>query len=283
MRSFTSNSSVPFSDQAAKAFGSSRSSKSMKAEFSESARTAFHSKRSDPPASTASGPFPRAFGGERGPSRSEFSDTATAAFGGGRRHDYSDQASAAFGGAGGSHNFHQAFGKKERRPLVSDYTPPVALTPAERLVAEAKSKTTWGNSALSSAPTTVADALKSEDLFPTLGSAKGSTKATATATAATTATAAATATTETTKAPTMAEKAKLWSQKNDSLKQREAELQKKADLARAIDRRELEILQHIRLHSGRVAPPRAEEEEEEGEEYYEEPEPFQGDEEEEEY
>jgi hypothetical protein len=238
MRSFTSNSSVPFSDQASRAFGSSRPSKSPKTEFSDSARSAFHSKRSDPPPSTH---FPKAFGGDRGgPSRSEFSDTASAAFGGGRRHDYSDQASSAFGGAGGSRDFHPAFGKKERRPLVSEPPPPpVALTPAERLIAEAKGKTTWGNSALSTAPTTIADVLKSDELFPTLGATKGGAKPSAAAVAATVAP---------TKAPTLAEKAKVWSSQHEVKRQAEQNLREREALRRAIDEREVQILKSIHAH-----------------------------------
>jgi len=249
--------SIPFSDQAAKAFGSSRFSRTpatTMTEFSESARSAFHSKRceQDFPASSV---FPKAFGSGGGHSggghsgggcrsshsggipRSEFSDAAAAAFGGGRRHDYSDQAFSAFGGNGGSRgDSHPAFGKKERRPLVASTPRPVPLTPAELLLAEAKGKTPWSNSAIASTPTTIADVLKSDELFPALGSSgKGaSTKSSVSADPAK-------------KAPTMADMAKVWSSQHEIKRQAEHTLREREALRKAVDERQLQILKSIHI------------------------------------
>jgi len=276
------SSSVPRSEMAVKAFGSSTTSSSTfssrfsstpRTEFSDAARSAFHSKSSE---RTDARSFPSAFQSKTdlpatatataSAPRAEFSEAASQAFGGGRggrRANYSDQDFSAFGGTGSHSHSHSnsAFGRKERRPLVGSTLKPVPLTAAELLIAEAKSKTTWGNSALATTTTTVKDVLKNEEVFPTLGAAlsKSSKKvantivhavASVPTLATTTATAATTATTATTEShrpgpPTMAEKAKIWSAKHDEQRAREAHYQEELARQRSIDSRQIQLLRSI--------------------------------------
>ena len=257
---------LPFSDHAAKAFGSKRPDPSSipvaVSEFTDSARKAFHSNRSKVP-KEASAPFPSAFGGTARAPRTEFDESAAMAFGGGgaRRSDFDDTASYAFGGAnrsGFSERESSAFGRKERRrPIERPSLPKAPLTAAEQLVSQVGSSSSWSNSALSTAPATVSEVLKNEEVFPTLGSASGKQKpvpkkAVAVAVAPS--------------APkasglTLAEKTKVWSDQTDQQRQREAAQHEREALIRAADERQANVFRSY----AKQRP--AYEEDEEDEEY----------------
>ena len=256
---------LPFSDRAAKAFGSKRSDPSAvpeaaPSEFTDSARKAFHSNRSRAPKEEST-PFPSAFGGTARAPRTEFGESAAMAFGGGgaRRSDFDETASSAFGGgnrSGFSERESSAFGRKQRRPMERPSLPKAPLTAAEVLIAQAGAPS-WSNSALSTAPTTVMEVLKNEEVFPTLGSASGKQKpvpkkAVAVAVAP--------------NAPkasglTLAEKTKVWSDQTDQQRQREAAQHEREALIRAADERQRNV-----FHSYAKQRP-AYDEDEEDEEY----------------
>ena len=237
---------LPFSDRAAKAFGSKRSDPSAvpeaaPSEFTDSARKAFHSNRSRAPKEEST-PFPSAFGGTARAPRTEFGESAAMAFGGGgaRQSDFDETASSAFGGGSRSgfsgERESSAFGRKQRRPMERPSLPKAPLTAAEVLIAQAGAPS-WSNSALSTAPTTVLEVLKNEEVFPTLGSASGKQKpvpkkAVAVAVAPS--------------APkasglTLAEKTKVWSDQTDQQRQREAAQHEREALIRAADERQANV------------------------------------------
>jgi hypothetical protein len=116
--------------------------------------------------------------------------------------------------------------------------PKAPLTAAEQLVSQASSASSWSNSALSTAPTTVLEVLKNEEVFPTLGSAGGKKKPVPTKTAVATAKASV--------APqstglTLAEKTKVWSDQTDQQREREAKNREREALIRAADQRQANV------------------------------------------
>jgi hypothetical protein len=246
---------LPFSDRAAKAFGSKRSDPSIpdtpSNEFTDSARLAFHSNRSKGPQEVAT-PFPSAFGGTARSPRTEFGESAAMAFGGGgaRRSDFDDTASSAFGGGGNRSGFSgeresSAFGRKQRRPMERPSLPKAPLTAAEQLVSQAGAPS-WSNSALSTAPVTVSDVLKNETVFPTLGSASGKKKPVTTKEVATKAVVAVAIPPST--GLTLAEKTKVWSAQTDQQREREAAHREREALIRAADERQANVFRSYAKH-----------------------------------
>ena len=98
-----------------------------------------------------------------------------------------------------------------------------------------------GTSAIASTPATIADVLKSDALFPALGSSGkvGSTKPSASVASV------ASVASATPARPSMAAMAKAWSTQHDTKQQRERALREQEDLRRAADEHQLEILKSI--------------------------------------
>jgi hypothetical protein len=127
--------------------------------------------------------------------------------------------------------------------------PKAPLTAAEQLVSQASSASSWSNSALSTAPTTVLEVLKNEEVFPTLGSAGGKKKPVPTkATVATVATAATASVAPPSTGLTLAEKTKVWSDQTDQQREREAKNREREALIRAADQRQANVFRSYANH-----------------------------------